>query len=150
MRLHVEAEVDHVAVLDHILLALAAEQALLLGGGHALPQAIMSSIGDDLGADEAPLEVGVDLAGGLGRLGALFDGPGAALVLAVGQEGDQAQQGVASTGSAGPGRTPRCPAPPGTSASPRAVQLGDVLLQLGADGQHLRALLRRPAPAPCW
>ena len=30
--LHVEAEVDHVAVLDHILLALAAELALLLGG----------------------------------------------------------------------------------------------------------------------
>ena len=30
--LHVEAEVDHVTVLHHILLAFAAELALLLGG----------------------------------------------------------------------------------------------------------------------
>ena len=37
----------------------------------------------------------MDLAGGLGGLGALPDGPGPALVLAGGEVGDEAQQGVA-------------------------------------------------------
>ena len=33
--LHVEAEVDHIAVFNDVLLALAAEQPLLLRGGNA-------------------------------------------------------------------------------------------------------------------
>ena len=45
---------------------------------------------DGLRANEAPFYVRMDLACGLGGLGALFDGPGAALVLAVGQERDEA------------------------------------------------------------
>ena len=47
------------------------------------------------GPDEAPLKVGVDLAGRLRGLSAAADGPGAALLLAVGEKADQAQQGVA-------------------------------------------------------
>ena len=91
--LHVEAEVDHVAVLDHIVLALAAEKALVPGGSHrAAGHHIV--VGDDLCPDEAPLDVGVDLTGGLGGLGAPLDGPGTALVLTVGEEGDKAQKGV--------------------------------------------------------
>ena len=83
--LHVEAEVDHVTVLNHILLAFAAELALLLGG---VDTAVLDHIiiGNDLRPDEAPLDVSVDFTGGLRGLGALFDGPGAALILAVGQE----------------------------------------------------------------
>ena len=95
VRSDVEPEVDHVAVLDHILLALAAQQALFLGGVDAAA-ADHVVVGDDLGPDEAPLDVGVDLSGGLRSLGALADGPGPALVLAVGQEGDQAQQIIAA------------------------------------------------------
>ena len=59
------------------------------------PQRDEIVIGDGLGADEAALEVGVDLAGGLGRLGAAVDGPGARFLGAGGEEGDQAEQLVA-------------------------------------------------------
>ena len=56
--LHVEAEVDHVTVLHHILLAFAAELALLLGG---VDTAVLDHIiiGNDLRPDEAPLDVSV-------------------------------------------------------------------------------------------
>ena len=81
----------------------------------------------------------MDLAGGLGGLGALLDGPGPALVLAVGQEGDQAQQSVGALDE---------PVQAGLLHSQLlqkhqlllALQLGDVLLHLGADGQHLAVL----------
>ena len=65
--LHVEAEIDHVAVLDHVVLALAAQKALLLGGGHAAAGDHLTEI-DGLRPDEAPLNIGVDLSGGLGAL----------------------------------------------------------------------------------
>ena len=68
--LHVEAEIDHVAVLDHIVLALGPQQTLFLGGGHAAAGHHLVEV-DGLRPDEAPLDVGVDLAGGLGGLGAL-------------------------------------------------------------------------------
>lgn len=68
---YVEAEIDHVAVLDHILLALGPQQPLLLGGGHAAAGDHLVKV-DGLCPDEAPLDVGVDLSGGLGSLGALL------------------------------------------------------------------------------
>ena len=46
---------------------------------------------DDLGLDEAALEVGVDDARRLGRLGAALDGPGAALVGAGREERDEVE-----------------------------------------------------------
>ena len=52
--------------------------------------------GDDLGADEAAFKVGMDLAGGLRGLRALFDRPRAALVRAGCQEGDEPEQLVAA------------------------------------------------------
>ena len=91
--LDVEQEVDDVAVLHDVVLALAADQTLCLGGSHGAAGLHILK-GNDLGADEPPLKVGVDLAGGLGGLGALFDGPGPALVGARGQEGNEAQQSV--------------------------------------------------------
>ena len=52
-------------------------------------------IGDGLGADEAALEIGVDDAGRLRRLGAARDGPGAHFLRAGGEIGDQAEEIVA-------------------------------------------------------
>ena len=65
--LNVEQEVDDVAVLHDVVLALAADQALCLGGSHGAAGLHILK-GNDLGADETPLEIGVDLAGGLGAL----------------------------------------------------------------------------------
>ena len=58
--LHIEAEQDNIPILDHIFLALGADQALFPGSGHgAAGHQIL--IGHHLGPDEAPLKVGVDL-----------------------------------------------------------------------------------------
>ena len=139
---HIEPEEDDVPVLDHVLLALGADHALLPGGGHGA-HGHQVVVGDDLRPDETTLEVGVDLAGGLGGLGALDDGPGPALVLAAGEEGDQPQQGVA-----GPDEPVQA-----ALVDPQvlqkhglllALQLGDLRLQLGAHGDHLGALAGRP------
>ena len=72
--------------MHDIFLAFGAEQAFFAGGGHAEADFSEFVIGDGLGADEAALEVGVYLAGCLRSLGAVLDGPGAALVFACGQE----------------------------------------------------------------
>ena len=92
-KLYVEAEVDHVAVLHDIVLTLTAELPFFLGGVDA---AVLHHVivGDYLGTDETALNVGVDLTGCLRRLGTLADGPCTALVLTVGQEGDETQQGI--------------------------------------------------------
>ena len=66
-KLHIEQEVDDVAVLHDILLTLGANLALGLGGSHGA-DVLHILEGDDLGTDEAPLKVGVDLARGLGAL----------------------------------------------------------------------------------
>ncbi len=65
----VEPEQHHVAVLDDIFLAFVARLAGFLGGDFAAERDIIV-IGDGLGADEAALEIGMDDAGGLRRLGA--------------------------------------------------------------------------------
>ena len=82
----------------------------------------------------------MDLAGGLGSLGALFDGPGAALVLTVGQEGDETQQVIAALDETVQTGLFDAQVRQEHGAFLRVIQLGDVLLQLGADGQHLGAL----------
>ena len=74
--LHVEQEIHDVAVVHDILLALAAQQALCLRiGQRAAGLEIVE--GDDLGADEAALKVGMDLAGGLRELQERADGAAA-------------------------------------------------------------------------
>ena len=84
---------------------------------------------DDLGLDEAALEVGVDDAGGLRGGRALADRPGARLLRAGGQVGLQAE-GVRSR----PGRAGRGPARPGPidCSSSRGLLVGQ-LDQLGLD-----------------
>ena len=98
--LHVEAELHHVAVLHHVVLALHAGLALGAGLGDraGLDQVVE---GDDLGLDEALLEVGVDDAGGLGGGGALLDGPGAGFLGAGREVGLQAEGVEADAGEGG-------------------------------------------------
>src|SRR5687768_18409149 len=87
----VELEQHDVAVLHDVVLALVARLARLLGAGlagerHEIVEA------DRLGADEAALEIGVDRARRLGSLGAVRYGPGARLLRADGEGGDQADE----------------------------------------------------------
>ena len=85
----------------------------------------------------------MDLTGGLRRLGPLADRPGTALILTVGQEGNQAQQVI---------RAPDQAVQTGLlnaqllkeHGAVFLVKLRNVLLQLGADGQHLCALFFGP------
>ena len=65
----VELEQHHVAVLDEVFLAFLAQLAGLARAGLAAERDVVV-VGDRLGADEAALEIGVDLARGLRRLGA--------------------------------------------------------------------------------
>ena len=62
-----EAEVQHVAVLNGVVLAFEPELARFARARLALVRDVVV-IGDRLGADEALLEIGVDDAGGLRRL----------------------------------------------------------------------------------
>ena len=81
----------------------------------------------------------MDLSGCLGRLGAPGDGPGPHLVGACSEEGDQAQQGVAALDQAVQAGLLQ-PQLLQKHLLLLLVQLGDLLLGLGADGQHLAAL----------
>src|SRR5690606_18707093 len=88
--LYVKPEFDHVAVLHDVVLALQARLALGSGLGHGTGgDEVLER--DDLGLDEALLEVGVDDTGRLGRLPALADRPGARLLGARRQIGLQPQ-----------------------------------------------------------
>ncbi len=71
-------EMHHVAIGDDVVLAFQPQFAGIACAGFALERDVVV-IGDGLGADEAALEVGMDNAGGLRRLGALCDGPGSRL-----------------------------------------------------------------------
>src|SRR5690606_6196949 len=89
----VEPEVQYVALLDPVFLALQAQApGLARAGLAAVADEVL--VGDGLGADEALLEVGVDHRGRLGRGGAGLHGPGADLLHPGGEVGLQAQQPV--------------------------------------------------------
>src|SRR4051794_7587196 len=96
-QLHIKPELDHVAVLHDVVLALHARLAARPGLGDAsgIHQVVE---GDDLGLDEALLEVGVDDAGRLRSLRALADGPGARLFRACRQVGLEAEGVEADAG----------------------------------------------------
>src|SRR5690606_2849125 len=90
LRSDVEAELHHVPVGHDVVLALHADLAGGLGRGHrtGFHQVV---VGDDLGLDEAALEVGVDDARRLRSRPALADRPGPRLLRARGQEGLQTE-----------------------------------------------------------
>src|SRR5699024_8058974 len=118
--------------------ALRPHQALLLCRYHAAAGFEVVE-GYDLGPYEAALKVGVYLAGGLGGLGTLPDGPGPALVRAAGQEADESQQRVGALYE---------PVQAGLRQSQLLQELGLVLLRqlayllldLRSDGEGLSAL----------
>ncbi len=88
-----ESEQRNIAVVHNIILALRADKAFFLGCRHA-------SAGFEivkcyyLGADKSAFEIGVYLAGGLGRLCSAAYRPRSALVAAAGEEGYQAKQRI--------------------------------------------------------
>jgi hypothetical protein len=131
--------VHHVAVDDDVLLALEAQLAGGLHGGLGLVL-LDGLVGHDLGADEAALEVRVDLAGRAGRLGAAADGPGAHFLLAAGEVRDHVQHGVAGADERVQARLGQLEA----GQEVRAVLLGelhDLGLDGGADDHHGHAAL---------
>lgn len=92
--LYVKQEVHHIAVLHDIFLAFYAHFAGFFSFGFAAERDKIV-VGNDLGADEAAFEVGVDDAGGLWGGVAFVDGPGADFFDAGGEVGLQAQEVVA-------------------------------------------------------
>src|SRR5919202_4189037 len=137
----VEAEVDDVALLHHVVLAFEPEQPLLARRG-VRAGAHEGVVGDDLGAYEAALDVRVDDAGGLRGARAARYGPGAHLLPARRQERHQAEQPVGApdefvhAARLDPQLTQVTPAVFGRERD----QLG---FELRADRDALRALLRR-------
>src|SRR6266540_1059992 len=140
---HREPDVQDVAVLDDVLLPLQAELPLV-------PGLRLAAEGDevvvvhDLGADEAALEVGVDAPRCARRAISAADGPGAHLVLADREEGDEVEQVV---GGADEARLRRFgEAERGEELRLlRGGELGDLRLDRCAEREHLRlALARRP------
>src|ERR1044072_2232882 len=77
--LDVEAEMEDVAVLHGVLLAFQSQLAGIAGAGFAVQRHVVV-VGDGLGADETPFEVGVDHTGGFRRLGLAAPRPGARLL----------------------------------------------------------------------
>src|ERR1700761_7128790 len=101
--LHIEAELDHLAALHDVVLALDAGLARRAGrryraGRHQVVE------GDDLGLDEALLEVGVDHAGRLRGGCADRDLPGAGFLRASSEEGLQSEGAEAGLGPPGEAR----------------------------------------------
>ena len=94
-----EAEVDDVAVLNDVLLALEPHFAVIAADGHraACDQGVVA---DDFRTDEATGDVAVDFTGRQLRRRVARDRPGAALVLADSEERDVAEQIVAGANHA--------------------------------------------------
>ena len=88
-----------VAVGDDIVLAFQPELAGVTGAGLA-PEPDIVRIGDRLGTNKAFLEIGMDHPGRRGRLGATVNGPGAGLLRADSELGDEIEQPVAGANQA--------------------------------------------------
>src|SRR6516165_4121158 len=95
----IEPEMHDVAVGNDIILAFEAKLAGIAGAGFAVERDVVG-IGDGLGANKALLEIGVDHAGGGRRPGAAVDGPGAGLLRAHGEIGDEIEKLVAGANQA--------------------------------------------------
>src|ERR1700757_3708425 len=95
-RSDIEPEVHDVALLDDIVLPLEAQLPGLACAGFPLAGEVVGK-GDDLGAYEAALEVGMDHARSLGCRGADAHRPGAHFLRAGGEEGLQAEQAIRRT-----------------------------------------------------
>src|SRR6266566_4589960 len=97
--LDVEFEEEDVAVFDDVLFAFGAEETGFFDGLFA---AVLEEVGGGVavGLDEAFFEVGVDDAGGSGGFGAATNGPGADLLHAGGEVGDEVEQAIGGVNEA--------------------------------------------------
>src|SRR5579884_1290917 len=89
--LHVEAEVDYVALAHYVLLALLTYEARGAQRVHRFVRDVVV-VGDNLRADEAALDIAVDLAGCLRSLGAASDRPGTHFFFAGRQKRHETQE----------------------------------------------------------
>src|SRR5258708_22965446 len=91
---NIESEENHVAVLDHVFLALGPDDALFAG---ALPAGIGDKVvvADGFGANEPALEVGVNHARGHRSGVAAMNRPGADFLLAGGEGRLEAEKVIA-------------------------------------------------------
>ena len=137
--LHVKAEVDDVAILHDVVLSLDADEAFFTRCRDAAVGYEVVEV-HDLGADEAALEVGVNLARGLRRLGTLDDGPGTALVGAGREESLQAEQVEGGLDEAVEATLALAEVLEEGLGLLR-VEFGDFGLHFRGDGDDLRALL---------
>ena len=128
----------HVAVAHDVLFAFGRELACIaaLGLAAELHEVLPP---DDLGLDEAALEVGVDDAGGLGGEGALRDRPGANFLHAGREIRREAQQLVAGADDGVEARLGQADAGEEVGAVLR-VELGDLRFERGADGDDAGVL----------
>src|SRR5690606_399964 len=86
----VELEQQDVAVLDEVFLAFLPQLSGLARARLAAERDVVIE-GNCFSTNKAALEIGVDLAGGLRRLGTGGEGPGAGLLRSGGEEGLQAE-----------------------------------------------------------
>ena len=91
--LNIESKVHDITILDYVVLALNAHFACFADSGLRTILDIVVVL-DDLSADEATLEVGVDDAGGLRRFHTFLESPCAAFLGAGGEEGLEAEESV--------------------------------------------------------
>jgi hypothetical protein len=132
------AEVNDVAILDDVVLAFDAHQAGFLGGFLSAVAVDIFELGD-FGTDEGFFEVGVDDAGSLGGAPAAFDGPGADFDFTSGGIGDQTEglEGFLDQ-AVEAGFTQTEVGEEGLGFF--IAELGDFVLNLGADANHGGAL----------
>src|SRR4029079_4988345 len=95
----IEPEMHYVAVGDDVFLTFQPELACVARAGLAVQRDVIG-IGDGLGPDVALFEIGMDHAGRRRPLGAAVDGPGAGLLRAAGEIGDEVEQLVAGADQA--------------------------------------------------
>jgi outer membrane receptor protein involved in Fe transport len=138
----VEAEVQNVAFLDPVFLALQPQPAGIAGAGLA---AVLDEVikADGLGADEALLEVGMDDGRGLRRGRAALHGPGADFLDPGGEVGLQAQQLVGGADDAVQARLVQAQVGE-EGVAVLVLELAQFLLDGGRDRHHLGALAQRP------
>ena len=128
-----------VAVLDDVLLAFDAELAGLADAGLATERNVVV-VFDDLGADEAFLEVGVDDAGALRGLAAAHERPGTHLVGSGGEVGLQVEQVVGGAYQSRDAALVKSYLGQELLSLLPCVQLGDFALGLGGDDEHVGIL----------
>src|SRR5437773_124861 len=127
-----EPEIDDVAVLHDVFLALEPHLAVVAAGGHRAARN-ERIVADDLRPDEAPRDVAVNLARGELRGRLARDRPGAAFVFADGEERHVAEQIVGGANHAVQTRLGQTRVAEKGGCS-RGIELRDLELDFRADG----------------